>query len=119
MDPRGRQEHIIYRDATILGGFAAPLFLWLAGLAVVLAATRTAERTGSRSRAVEGIVRRGLVSSSSRFFRVQAFIVSPGNHLVTLFRVDILNIMGPAIVAAGLAGRSRGPHPCAWRCSRR
>ena len=36
---------IAFRDATVLGGFAAPLFLWLAGLAVVLAATRTAERT--------------------------------------------------------------------------
>ena len=98
------KNSIVYRDATILGGFAAPLFLWLAGLAVVLAATRTAERTGSRSRAVEGIVRRGLVIFVLAFlFRVQAFIVSPGNHLVTLFRVDILNIMGPAIVAAGLA----------------
>ena len=30
---------IAFRDATVLGGFAAPLFLWLAGLAVVLAAT--------------------------------------------------------------------------------
>jgi len=97
------KNDIVYRDATILGGFAAPLFLWLAGLAVVLAATRTAERTGSRSRAAEGIVRRGLVIFILAFlFRVQAFIVSPGNHLLTLFRVDILNIMGPAIVAAGL-----------------
>src|SRR5207248_302365 len=32
----------------------------------------------------------------------QAFILSPGAHPVTLFRVDILNIMGPAIAAAGL-----------------
>ena len=41
---------IAFRDATVLGGFAAPLFLWLAGLAVVLAATRAAERSGSRAR---------------------------------------------------------------------
>ena len=53
-------------------------------------------------------------------FRVQAFIVSPGNHLVTLFRVDILNIMGPAIVAAGLAWAiARSAPRAAWRCSRR
>ncbi len=51
---------IAFRDATVLGGFAAPLFLWLAGLAVVLAATRTAERGGSRPSAVEMICRRGL-----------------------------------------------------------
>src|SRR3954466_3202160 len=35
-----------FRDATVLGGFAAPLFLWWACLAVVLAATRAAERSG-------------------------------------------------------------------------
>ena len=96
------KKGVLYRDANILGGFAAPMFLWLAGLAVVLAATRHAERTGSRAQAVEGIVRRGLVIFILAFlFRIQAFIVSPGNHLVTLFRVDILNVMGPAIVAAG------------------
>ena len=48
------KKSMLYRDATILGGFAAPMFLWLAGLAVVLAATRSAERTGSRAQAVEG-----------------------------------------------------------------
>jgi uncharacterized membrane protein len=97
------KKSVLYRDATILGGFAAPLFLWLAGVAVVLAATRSAGRTGSRAPAVEGIVRRGLVIFILAFlFRIQAFIVSPGNHFVTLFRVDILNVMGPAIVAAGV-----------------
>ena len=94
---------VLYRDATILGGFAAPLFLFLAGLAVVLSATRTAERTGSRARAADAIVRRGLEIFILAFlFRIQAFIVSPGNHPVALFRVDILNVMGPAIAVAGL-----------------
>jgi uncharacterized membrane protein len=98
------RKSVFYRDANILGGFAAPVFLFLAGLAVVLAATRTEERTGSRAQAVEAIVRRGLIIFILAFlFRIQAFIVSPGNHLVTVFRVDILNIMGPAIVAAGVA----------------
>ncbi len=92
-----------FRDATVLGGFAAPLFLWLAGLAVVLAATRTAEKTGSRRAAVEMICRRGLEIFILGFlFRLQGFIITPGSHPVTLFRVDILNIMGPAMVAAGL-----------------
>jgi uncharacterized membrane protein len=35
-------------------------------------------------------------------FRLQAFVISPGSHPVTLFRVDILNVMGPAIAIAGL-----------------
>jgi uncharacterized membrane protein len=94
---------IPFRDATVLGGFAAPLFLWLAGLAVVLAATRTFERTGSRPKAVDMVCRRGLEIFILAFlFRLQGFVITPGSHPVTLFRVDILNIMGPAIVGAGL-----------------
>jgi uncharacterized membrane protein len=94
---------IPFRDATVLGGFAAPLFLWLAGLAVVLAATRSAERTGSRAAAIDMICRRGLEIFILGFlFRLQGFIITPGSHPVTLFRVDILNIMGPAIAVAGL-----------------
>jgi uncharacterized membrane protein len=43
-------------------------------------------------------------------FRQQAFIVSPGNPLLSLLRVDILNIMGPAMMGAALVWRfSRGP----------
>jgi uncharacterized membrane protein len=97
------RRSIAFRDATVLGGFAAPLFLWLAGLAVVLAATRTAERTGNRRAASELIVRRGLEIFLLGFlFRLQGFIITPGSHPVTLFRVDILNIMGPAIALTGL-----------------
>jgi uncharacterized membrane protein len=94
---------LAFRDLTILGGFAAPLFLWLAGLAVVLSATRSAEKTGSRATAVDAICRRGLEIFILAFlFRLQAFIVSPGSHPITLFRVDILNVMGPGIAAAGI-----------------
>jgi uncharacterized membrane protein len=92
-----------FRDVTILGGFAAPLFLWLAGLAVVLSASRTFARTGSREQAAGAVCRRGVEIFLLAFaFRLQAFIVSPGSHPIALFRVDILNVMGPAIVGAGL-----------------
>jgi len=97
------RETLGFRDLTILGGFAAPLFLWLAGLSVVLSASRTAAKTGSRAAAVDAVCRRGLEIFILAFlFRLQAFVISPGSPLVTLFRVDILNVMGPAIVAAGL-----------------
>ena len=92
-----------YRNLTVLGGFAAPLFLWLAGVALVLSAERTLARTGSRREAATAICRRGLEIFILAFlFRLQAFIVSPGSALVMVFRVDILNIMGPGIVLAGL-----------------
>ena len=101
---RASAKHgVAFRDATILGGFAAPLFLWLAGVAVVLAAGRSEARGASRAAAVDGVCRRGLEIFILAFlFRLQAFIVSPGSHPVTLFRVDILNVMGPAIAAAAL-----------------
>src|SRR5262245_30375590 len=93
-----------YAVTVILGGFAAPLFLWLAGLGVALAATRVFERTGSRDRAVEATVKRGLEIFLLAFlFRLQAFIVSPPSTPLKLFRVDILNVMGPSMALVALA----------------
>jgi len=98
-----------FRRILILGGFGAPLFLWLAGIASVLSAERTFHRSGSRKTAALSVFRRGVEIFILAFlFRLQAFIVSPGASLVTLFRVDILNVMGPSIAAAGLV----------WWCSR-
>src|SRR5262245_47850375 len=92
----------IYRQFMILGGFAAPLFLWLAGLVAVLAAEAGLRRTGNRSSAAEDVCKRGLQIFILAFlFRLQAFVVSPGNSLLSIFRVDILNVMGPSIVAVG------------------
>src|SRR5262249_1742257 len=92
-----------WRNAVIVAGFAAPLFLWLAGVAVVLAASNTFERTGSRSTATPSVCRRGLEIFLLAFvFRLQAYILSPGSPSLTIFRVDILNVMGPSIAAAGV-----------------
>ena len=94
------RRSVAYRDAIVLGGFAAPLFLWLAGLGVVLSATAVVGRGGSRREAAAAVCRRGLEIFVLAFlFRLQAFIVSPGSHPITIFRVDILNVMGPSIVA--------------------
>ena len=106
-----RHSHL-FRNLTVLGGFAAPFFLWLAGLGVVLSAARKAEREGDRLAAVEAICRRGLEIFLLAFlFRIQAFLVSPGGHLVLIFRVDILNVMGVAVVAAGLVWGLTGSTP--------
>jgi len=96
-----------FRDATILGGFAAPFFLWLAGVSLVFAAARAANpRDGVRA-----VVRRGLEIFVLAFlFRVQGFLVTPGGPLLMIFRVDVLNVMGPAIVACALLwGVARSP----------
>jgi len=100
---------VAFRRILILGGFGAPLFLWLAGVAVVLSAERSFRQSGSRNAAALSVFRRGVEIFILAFlFRLQAFIVSPGAAPVTLFRVDILNVMGPSIAAAGLVwGLSR------------
>ena len=95
---------IAFRNARILGGFAAPLFLWLAGVSAALSAAAIVRRTNSRRTAVETVCARGLEIFILAFlFRVQAFVLSPGGELLALFRVDILNIMGPALILTALA----------------
>lgn len=86
--------------AIILGGFGAPLFLFLAGVAVALAAGSRSRRLGDARAAARTIVRRGLQIFALAFlFRLQAVVLSWGAW-ATLLNVDILNIMGLSIAAA-------------------
>lgn len=114
----GDRGTIAFRNLTILGGLAAPLFLWLAGLVLALVAERTAERHGRRRAGTHAIVRRGLEIFILAFlFRLQAFVLTPGGPLVAIFRVDILNVMGPAIVGAGILwGAARSTRRAALTC---
>jgi uncharacterized membrane protein len=99
----GDKSTAAFGVAAALGGFAAPLFLWLAGLSIALAAARPILQERGRAAQAEAICRRGLEIFILAFvFRLQAFIVTPGGHPVKIFRVDILNVMGPAIAAAGI-----------------
>ena len=76
----------------VLGGFAAPLFLWLAGIGVALSAARLARTGGTREAVVGAICRRGLEIFILAFlFRLQAFIVTPGSYPITIFRVGFSN----------------------------
>ena len=89
-----------FSNAMILGGFGAPLFLLLAGVAVAMSAGSTARRTGDPAAAADAVVRRGFeVFLLAFLFRVQAWILGWAAPW-TLLRVDILNIMGPSIMAA-------------------
>src|SRR3954465_3076657 len=60
--------------AMILGGFGAPLFLFLAGISVALAGGSGLRRTGDRTATARRIVRRGLwIFGLAFLFRLQAW----------------------------------------------
>src|SRR4051794_41226072 len=89
------RDTVPFRDAIVLGGFAAPLFLWLAGLAVVLAAAAAVRRGGSRREAGAAVCRRGPENFLlALLFRPQAFGVNPGGPPDSLFRVGSPNLLG-------------------------
>lgn len=99
--------------AMIVGGFGAPLFLFLAGVAVALSAAAKLRKSGDRAAAVRAVARRGAeIYGLSLLFRVQAWILG-WSAPRTLLKVDILNIMGPSValtawlwgVPRSLAGR--------------
>jgi uncharacterized membrane protein len=85
----------------LVSGMAAPMFLFLAGVAVSLASGSKARRGLTPGAAAGPMVRRGFVIwALALLFRVQAFLLSPGSTLYGILKVDILNIMGPAIVGS-------------------
>ena len=106
LDERGSS---FYGWSMIVGGMGAPLFLFLAGLSVALSAGAKSRRLQDDRAAVRLVVTRGLQIFALAFlFRLQALIVSWGAW-ISLLKVDILNIMGPSIVAAALLwGAVRG-----------
>jgi uncharacterized membrane protein len=90
----------VYGWSMILGGFGAPLFLFLAGVSVALSAGSKVRRGLDPTAASGAVVKRGLQIFGLAFlFRVQAMVESWGPWR-SLLKVDILNIMGPAIMAA-------------------
>ena len=96
----------LFGYAMILGGFGAPLFLFLAGLAVVLSAESKFRRTGDFASSWWAAQKRGWqVFGLAFLFRLQSYILSGGYSLLSLLKVDILNVMGPAIAVTAMTGR--------------
>lgn len=93
-----------------LGGWAAPLFLFLAGLAVPLAGHAKIARGISRQDASRELQRRGWqVFLLAHVFRLQSFLLNPTARWSSLLKPDILNILGLGLVAAAwIWGRGRG-----------
>jgi uncharacterized membrane protein len=91
-----------FGQSLILGGFGAPLFLFLAGIGVVLSAGSKARRSGDPAAASRAVQKRGLqIFALALLFRVQSYVLGGFTAPAwTMLKVDILNIMGPAMIAA-------------------
>jgi uncharacterized membrane protein len=100
----------IYIWQVRVAGMAAPLFLFLAGVAVAFSAAAKA-RKGGDAVAAAAVRRRGWqVWLFALLFRLQSYLLSPGATLQGILKVDILNIMGPAMVgAATVWGMAKSP----------
>jgi uncharacterized membrane protein len=84
----------------VLAGMAAPLFLFMAGVSVSLAAAGRARRVGDAA-AARSVMRRGWeVLGLAFLFRLYTWLLSPGASIRGWLKVDILNVMGPSIVLA-------------------
>ena len=99
VDARGTWQ---YAWAMIVAGFGAPMFLFLAGVSLPLSAGSKLRRGGDARAAASAVTKRGLwILFLAFLFRVQSWILGWGPPR-TLLKVDILNVMGPAIAITGL-----------------
>ncbi|HEX6211956.1 MAG TPA: heparan-alpha-glucosaminide N-acetyltransferase domain-containing protein [Methylomirabilota bacterium] len=91
---------VVYSRLMMLGGMGAPLFLFLAGVAVSLAGAAHLRRGRSTAEASRRIQRRGWQIFGYAFLlRLQSFVLGGFYSPVGLLKVDILNVMGPSIAA--------------------
>jgi uncharacterized membrane protein len=98
--PSDRQS-LAFGISAVLAGFAAPMFLFLSGVSVALAASAGERKTGSAATSAAHVKHRGWqVFGFAYLFHFQAYILNPKAMLAGVLKVDILNIMGPSIVAA-------------------
>jgi uncharacterized membrane protein len=82
-----------------MGGWAAPLFLFLAGVSVPLAGAGRISRGATRAAAGWSLQKRGWqVFGLAHLFRLQSFLLNPNGSWNSLLKPDILNILGLGLV---------------------
>lgn len=101
----------VFGWALVVGGFGAPMFLFLAGMTLVLACGARLRKGMTDADAARRARRRAWQIIGLAFlFRFQSWLISGGEVERTLLKVDILNIMGPSMLAAAvLWGVGRTP----------
>lgn len=95
-----------FRVVGFLAGWAAPLFLFLAGVSLPMSGLSRLARGVDRQTASRLLMRRGWqVVLIAHLFRLQSFLLNPNASWAGIFRSDILNVLGLGLVMAGFAWR--------------
>lgn len=95
------RQRDLYGYTVFIAGFAAPLFLFLAGLTLTFAASNRAVTIGHAAAASQARWRALQIFALAFLFRLQSQLLGWG-PLINFFKVDILNVMGLAMLAAAL-----------------
>lgn len=108
---------IAFAVITFLAGWVAPMFLFLAGVAVPFAGATRVARGASPRAAGRMLQRRGWqVFLIAHLFRLQSFLLNPNGTWSSLLKPDILNVLGLGlVVAAFLWGRARSVRALGWQ----
>jgi len=95
----------LYMQTVFVAGLAAPLFLFLAGLSLSMAASARSLAIGHAGAASLALARGAQVLALAFLFRLQSQLLGWG-AFSNFLKVDILNIMGLAMMAAALLWRA-------------
>lgn len=88
-----------FKVLAYLGGWAAPLFLFLAGLAIPLAAEANIRKGMSVREAAWALQKRGWqIFLLAHLFKLQSYLLNPYAFWHGIFKPDILNVLGLGMV---------------------
>lgn len=105
-----------FQTITFLAGWAAPLFLFLAGVSLPMAGLSRMARGADRRAAARALMLRGgQVVLIAHLFRLQSFLLNPNARWSGLLKPDILNILGLGMVAVAFCwGRAETDRTRVW-----
>ena len=98
------RDTVFFRWTRLAGTVPAPIFLFLAGVAVALVADRALQKGTPPRQIARATMRRGAqIFALALLFRLQEFLLGqPRAPWTDLLRVDVLNIIGASLVLLGL-----------------
>jgi len=106
LTPEARKtDFFMYSQA--LGTFPAPLFLFLAGISSAFVVDRLRQKGVAANQIARATMSRGLeIWGLGMAFRLQEYLIAfPWAPWSSLFKVDILNILGVAMILMGALAR--------------